>query len=94
MIEAAEVVCAGDGVEREDIIEMVVSLVEKSLLAVDRAGSEPRYRMLQTLSHYGRERLIERGDADGAFGRMTEYYGDLCGRGLLACAASTNGNGS
>ena len=84
MIEAADVVCAGDGVDRDDIIEIVASLVEKSLLVVDRTGSEPRYRMLQTLSQYGRERLVERGDSDGAFGRMAEYYRDLCGRGLLA----------
>ena len=60
VIEAAEVVCAGDGVDHDDIVEVVAGLVEKSLLTVDRTGSEPRYRMLQTLSQYGRERLVER----------------------------------
>jgi len=80
VIGAAEVVCAGAGVDVDDVVELVASLVDKSLLVVDRSGPEPRYRMLQTLCQYGRERLVERGDADLVFGRMAGYVAGLCAR--------------
>jgi predicted ATPase/DNA-binding SARP family transcriptional activator len=78
LIGTAEAVGAGDDVDRADVGELVSGLVEKSLLLVDRSGPEPRYRMLQTLSHYGRERLVERGEADVVFGRMAAHFGALC----------------
>ena len=80
LIGAAEAVCAGDDVDDADVVELIGGLVEKSLLLVDRSGSEPRYRMLQTLSQYGRERLVERGEADAVFGRMAAHFAELCAR--------------
>jgi predicted ATPase/DNA-binding SARP family transcriptional activator/tetratricopeptide (TPR) repeat protein len=74
---SAAVVCAIEGVDDADVIELMAGLVEKSLLLVDRSGSEPRYRMLQTLCHYGRERLVERGEADVVFGRMAAHFAEL-----------------
>ena len=78
-IGAAESVCADDDVDRADVFELVSGLVDKSLLLVDRSGVEVRYRMLQTLSEYGRERLAERGDADAVLARMAAYIAELCG---------------
>jgi tetratricopeptide (TPR) repeat protein len=74
----AEAVCAGDGLDPADVVECVAGLVDRSLLTVDRSGPEARYGMLQTLSQYGRERLVERGDADDAFGRMAAHMAALC----------------
>ncbi|MCU1352445.1 MAG: transcriptional regulator, winged helix family, partial [Acidimicrobiales bacterium] len=84
LIGAAEVVCAGDDVEAADVAELVAGLLEKSLLLVDRSGPEPRYRTLQTLSQYGRERLVERGEADVVFGRMAAHFAELCARSRAA----------
>jgi tetratricopeptide (TPR) repeat protein len=83
VIDAAEAVCVrGDSdatdVDVGDVVELINGLVEKSLVVVDRFGSEPRYRLLQTLSQYGRERLVERGEADAVFGRMATHFAALC----------------
>ncbi len=40
--------------------------------------------MLQTLRQYGRERLVERGDADDAFARMAAHLAAICARGREA----------
>ncbi|OLC26324.1 MAG: hypothetical protein AUH40_04345 [Chloroflexi bacterium 13_1_40CM_65_17] len=58
-LEAAEAVCAADGVDRADIAETVWRLVDKSLVTV-RQGHEGRTRhaLLETLREYGLERLV------------------------------------
>ena len=55
-LEAAEWVCAGDGVEREQVIELLTALAEKSLLLTER-DSAPRYRMIGTIREYAGHRL-------------------------------------
>jgi predicted ATPase/DNA-binding SARP family transcriptional activator len=77
-ITAAETVCADDRLAAADVAECVAGLVDKSLLTVDRSGDEARYGMLQTLSQYGRERLVERGGADAAHAAMAAYIATLC----------------
>jgi predicted ATPase len=43
-LEAAEAVCAGDGVDAADILDILARLVGKSLVQADRAAdSEIRY---------------------------------------------------
>jgi predicted ATPase len=39
------------------IADVLARLVEKSLVITDEAASEPRYRMLETVRQYARERL-------------------------------------
>ncbi|KJK56538.1 AfsR/SARP family transcriptional regulator [Saccharothrix sp. ST-888] len=68
-LEQAEQVCA-DGVEvlREEVADLLLSLVDKSLL-VAGLGTESRYWMLETIHEYATERLAEAGadlDADPA----------------------------
>ncbi len=62
---AAEQVVAGDGVDRADVVEILSGLVNKSLVLVERpdAGHHSRYRLLETMRHYARERLAESGQA-------------------------------
>ena len=57
-LEAAEDVCAGGDVDAADVVELLSSLVFKSLLAhVTGADGSPRYRMLESLRSFGLERL-------------------------------------
>jgi predicted ATPase/DNA-binding SARP family transcriptional activator/tetratricopeptide (TPR) repeat protein len=79
-LAGAEAVCADGDLDAAEVAEYVASLVDKSLLLVDRSGGTPRYRMLQTLNQYGRERLVERGEADAAFARMAAHLAELCAR--------------
>lgn len=54
-LEAAEEVCSGEGIEQDDVLDLLFRLVEKSLVVVD-AG---RYRMLEPIKQYAREKLEE-----------------------------------
>ena len=83
-LEAAEAVCAGDDLAVEDIADLLGHLVDKSLLIADHAGSEVRFRLLQTLGLFGRERLVAAGEADAARSRHAVVFGALCRRGYRA----------
>jgi predicted ATPase/DNA-binding SARP family transcriptional activator len=69
---------SGDGIDRLDVEDIVASLVDKSLLFVDGGRPAARYRMLQTLNQYARERLVDRGEADLTFARMADHLAGLC----------------
>ncbi len=61
----AEAVVTGDGVESWDVLDALGSLVAKSMVNIDdSAEGEARYRILETLRAYARERLDERGESD------------------------------
>ena len=63
-LEAAEAVCAGNGVDRADVAETVWRLVDKSLVTVRRAHEgRTRHALLETLREYGLERLAAGADA-------------------------------
>ncbi|MFE5520282.1 BTAD domain-containing putative transcriptional regulator [Streptomyces virginiae] len=55
-VEAAEEVCAGGPVEAYDVLDLITSLADKSLLVTAGDG---RYRLLETIRAYGLERLEE-----------------------------------
>jgi predicted ATPase/DNA-binding SARP family transcriptional activator len=76
-LEAAERVCAGDVVEPEQVLEVLTSLTEKSLLLTNAAGA-PRYRMLGTIREYAAGRLAEAGEADLGRRAHLAYFTELC----------------
>jgi len=57
-LEAAEVVCAGEGIEEADVLDLVDGLLEKSvLMREDDGASYVRFRMLESLREYAAEQL-------------------------------------
>lgn len=72
-IEAAQAVCSGDGIDQEGVLELLSKLVDKSLVVAGAEG-EVRYRMLEPVRQYGRERLEESGTAERVCERHLEYY--------------------
>jgi non-specific serine/threonine protein kinase len=58
-LDAAQAVCAGDGLEVEEIPGLVGSLVEKSVLKRRQGEAADRFRLLEPLRQFGRERLLE-----------------------------------
>ncbi|MFD9127945.1 BTAD domain-containing putative transcriptional regulator [Kitasatospora sp. NPDC059571] len=76
-LEAAEqVVADGTEVRAEDVADLLLSLVDKSLVLADLAGEEPRYSMLETIHEYAAERLAESG-GDGAQERHVRCFREL-----------------
>ena len=59
-LAAAEVVCGAEPLIPEDVLDLVMSLVDKSLVMVREADGESRYRMLETLRDFGLEALQKR----------------------------------
>ena len=55
---AAEAVATTNDVRSEDVLELVAQLLKKSLVVVQQGDGELRYRLLETLSEYGREKLL------------------------------------
>ena len=74
-LEAAEAVCADEAIPAEGVLDLVLRLVDKSLVAVEgeRAG-HTRYRLLETLRQYGRERLVTRGEAEALYVRHFAHF--------------------
>ena len=60
-LEAAEAVCAGQSIEEWEVLDLLTSLVDKSLVVYgEQAGKAGgRYWLLETVHHYARERLTE-----------------------------------
>jgi non-specific serine/threonine protein kinase len=74
-LEAAEEVCAGNGLDKESILDLLSNLVDKSLVNVeDDAGGERRYRCLETVRQYGRERLVRSCDAERVRNRHLDFF--------------------
>ncbi|MGQ4384282.1 ATP-binding protein [Streptomyces sp. SAS_270] len=66
-LETAEAVCAdGERVRSYDVLEAVAGLVDKSVLCREAMEGGVRYRLLDTLRHYGLDRLRQLPGADGA----------------------------
>jgi predicted ATPase len=56
-LEAVENVCVDGGLRTSEIADVLARLVEKSLVAAEEGGSERRYRLLETVRMYARQRL-------------------------------------
>lgn len=61
-IEAAEQVCAGGALETGDVLDLLLRLVDKSLVVVDRLEDAVRYRFLDTIHQFARDRFAESGE--------------------------------
>ena len=80
-LEAAEVVCSGDGVESRDVLDVLARLVDNSLVVAETERGETRYRLLETVRQYGQERLNEAREASRSQRRHRDWYLELAERG-------------
>ncbi|MFL6056565.1 MAG: ATP-binding protein [Actinoallomurus sp.] len=78
-LDAAEQVCAGDGIARDEVLDLLVGLVDKSVLIREEYPHTVRYRLLDTIRQYGRECLAVSGSEPLIQRRHRDYY-----RGLAA----------
>jgi predicted ATPase/class 3 adenylate cyclase len=80
-LEAAEAVCTGDGLEAAEVLDLLSRLVDRSLVLVAEPNGEPRYRLLETVRQYARDRLAETGEADAVRGRHRDWFLELAEQG-------------
>lgn len=72
-LEATEQICKEDGIEERDVLDLLAHLVDKSLVAF-APDPDGRYRLLETISQYGHEKLEECGEADRVQRRHRDWY--------------------
>ncbi|WP_326470331.1 BTAD domain-containing putative transcriptional regulator [Actinophytocola sp.] len=73
-LEAATAVCADDDLPAADVLYVLASLVEKSLVDAYGSADGPRYRMLETVRAYAAERLAEAGETDRVHARFNLFF--------------------
>ena len=74
-LEAAGQVCTGNGIESRQIVSLISQLVTKSLVVANQdAGHERRYRLLETIRQYAREKLVEAGEEERFRTRHLQYF--------------------
>ncbi|MGW5639684.1 ATP-binding protein [Streptomyces sp. NPDC003832] len=88
-LEAAEAVCGGAGIDRDDVLNLLAGLADKSIVTVNSSGDRARYALLETIRQYGRQRLHAEGLDDALRLGHSDHYRTLavragerwCGRG-------------
>jgi predicted ATPase/DNA-binding SARP family transcriptional activator len=81
VLEAAEFVVCGHGIESCDVLDLMNQLVNKSLVTVvEDGGPETRYQMLETIRQYAHEKLMVSGAEESVRDRHLEYYVALAER--------------
>lgn len=78
-LDAARSVCAGDGVEAHQVVDLVSLLVDKSLVVTAPSEGETRFRMLETIREYAEEQLVN-ADEQRIRLRHCDYYRALLAR--------------
>jgi predicted ATPase/DNA-binding SARP family transcriptional activator len=73
-LEAVEAVCSGDNIETSQVLDLLTHLVDKSLVIRDEQGGQTRYRLLDTIHEYAREKLGEANEIDQMRSRHLEFF--------------------
>jgi len=78
-LEAAEYIVSGEdengtSIEDWEVLDLLASLIDKSLLVTLEAGEKIRYRMLETMRQYASDRREERGGLLDVQRRHRDYY--------------------
>jgi predicted ATPase/DNA-binding CsgD family transcriptional regulator len=73
-LDAAVAVC-GEGFGAGDVDDLVTGLVEKSVVVrADTEDGQVRYRLLETIRHYGQDRLAESGSRPETLRRHRDWF--------------------
>lgn len=76
-LQAAEQVCSGEGVEEWEILDLLTSLSDKSLVVAEQRQGHTRYRLLETIRQYARDRLLESGHASATRHQHLAFFLNL-----------------
>ena len=76
-LEAVEEICADEELARQDILDLVASLVDKSILTREDHDGQARYRLPEPLRQYGQSRLGDDQERLRWRRRHRDYYAGL-----------------
>ena len=73
-LDAARAVAGGDGINADDVLDLLTELVDRSLVVADDTTIEPRFRLLETIRQFARDRLVDAGEADEVALRHVRHH--------------------
>ncbi len=73
-LTAAGEVCASEGIEHRDVLDLLTSLADKNLVVSEQEDAQTRYRLLETVRQYARDRLEDSGGSAAVRVRHRDYY--------------------
>ena len=74
-LDTAESVCSGESIAAKDILDLISTLVSKSLLVAETVGRpQARYLLLETIREYALEKLEECGETTRLRNRHLNHY--------------------
>jgi len=74
-LEAAARACGGEGLDEIDILDLLASLTDKSLVVADTTGQQERYHLLESTRAYALQKL-EAGERERLARRHAEHYAE------------------
>jgi DNA-binding CsgD family transcriptional regulator len=86
-LEDVESVCASEDAPAATVLELLSSLVDKSLVVKENAGGRACFRLHETMREYAVLRLREAGEGDAVEARFDDYY-------VTKCQQSFSGHGA
>jgi len=75
--EAVEAICCGDGIEGEQMLNLLSGLVDKSLVSVEPSGKATRFRLHEVACQYAHIRLMEAGEETQVRNRHLDFFCSL-----------------
>ena len=79
-LDAAQAVVAGPDIDQTQVLDLVARLADRSLLQVGEHDGLARYRLLETIRVYARERLAELDDPNRVRDSHLDFFAGLAGR--------------
>jgi predicted ATPase/class 3 adenylate cyclase len=73
-LEAAEEVCSGEKIGKDQVLDSMTRLVDKSMVVTYEKGNTTRYRLLETIRQYATEKLAESTDREALAGKHAEFF--------------------
>lgn len=76
-LEEVEAVCEGESLDRSDVLEVLASLVNKSLVMMREEGASARYHLLEAIRQFAEEELTDSGELPIVCGRHARTFAAL-----------------
>jgi len=73
-LNAVEAVASGDGLDVSEMVDLLIRLVEKSLVITEDRGSEVHYRLLEPVRQYARGTLQASGEYSTLAARHRDFF--------------------
>ena len=90
---AIEQICSDDDLDVHDIDDVLTSLVDKSMVVTETTTAGIRYRLLESMRQYARDRLADHRDEPALQDRHAAYYCQLAARARVEFEGTENTTG-